>query len=162
MKACLQRKLSIVALIATASAALLVPCSACASEVTRAEYVMTADPICKRAVQANLGLFRGIKPARLKAIANRFLRAAKSFRKSVRELAAVPRPSADEPTLSRWLDALRTETDLLADLGSSLKAEEKARAQHYAKRLHKNANYADNLVLSFGFAYCTLDPGRFI
>lgn len=152
----------IAATIAAIFSLLPLPHQASASDLNRAEYVAAAEPICKRAVEANLGIFKGIRAANLKKAAKRFSRAAASFRKRLRELEAVPQPTADEPRLAKWLEALGVETELLADLGSSLKAEEKARAKHYAERLRQNANHANNLVLGFGFAYCTLDPGRFL
>jgi hypothetical protein len=133
-----------------------------AAELDRAEYVAAAEPICKKAVKENLGIFRDIKAAAPQKASKRIARAASGFHNRLLELEAVPQPTTDEPRLKKWLTALATETELLAALSRSLKAEKKAQAQRNAERLHKNANYANNLVLGFGFAYCTLDPGRFL
>jgi hypothetical protein len=132
-----------------------------AGELDRAEYIAAAEPVCERAAKENIGLFRRIRAISPMEAGTRFVRAAARFRKRFRELEAVPQPTVDEARLTKWLAALNTETELLAALGSSLRADEKGRAQHYAESLRKNANYANNLVLGFGFAYCTLDPGRY-
>jgi hypothetical protein len=136
-----------------------------AAEISRAEYVESVEPLCKKDVEDTAGIFKGvgaeIKEERLKKASHRFSRAAGIFRTRLRALQAVPQPTADEQRLGEWFDALRTEVKLLAEVGGSLRAEQKGRAEHLVKQLHQNANRANNLVLGFGFAYCTLDPGRF-
>lgn len=140
--------------------------AALAAEVTRAEYIETVEPVCKKAVEQNANIFRGvsteIQQGKLKKASRRFTKAAAAFEPKLQILEETPQPDADEQRLGEWISALDYEVTLLKQVGSALRAEKKGRAEHLSKLLHKNANHANNLVLGFGFAYCTLDPGRFV
>jgi hypothetical protein len=136
-----------------------------ATESTRADYVASAEPICKKGVKANANLFVGvqsqIEAGALKKAGRIFLQATKRARQTHQELGLIPRPAADKKRLTKWLSALGVEVNLLGKIGSTLRTGKKALALHYIKRLHRNAIYANNLVLGFGFAYCTLDLSKF-
>jgi hypothetical protein len=122
---------------------------------TRPEYVAQAEPICKTNVLANRRIFKGakgqVKAGKLKPASKHFLRAATAFAKTIGQLEAVPRPTADEARLGKWFGLLRR----------ALAAEDKHKADSYAVDLNHNSNLANNTVLGFGFNYCRIDPARF-
>src|SRR5262245_39367892 len=81
-----------------------------AADLSRDEYVSQVEPICKANVLANRRIFAGlkgkVKAGRLKPASRHFFRAADAFAKTIRQLAAVPQPTADQARLARWLDLL--------------------------------------------------------
>ncbi len=152
-------------------AALLVSCtallgaSALAAEVSREEYVRSAEPICKANTEANRRIFKGapeeVKEGKLKAASRHFTRARQALAKAVRQIAALPQPTADEAKLKKWIGYLGAERDLLGKIASALAHEDKPGAQRLSVRLNRNSNLANNTVLAFGFDYCRIDPSRF-
>jgi hypothetical protein len=136
-----------------------------AAEVTRDEYVKSAEPICKANTEANQRIFKGakdeVKEAHYKAASSHFFRAKAALAKTVRQLGALPQPSADEAKLAKWIGYLGVERDLLGRIGTALKHEDKPGAQQLSVRLNRNSNLANNTVLAFGFDYCRIDPSRF-
>jgi len=136
-----------------------------AAEITREEYVARAEPICKTNVLANKRIFKGakekVKTGKLKAASRHFFRAANAFATTIRQLASVPQPTADEARLARWLDLLRDEEKTIRDIGRALAAGNKDKASSYSVDLNANSNRANNTVLGFGFDYCRIDPTRF-
>jgi hypothetical protein len=152
-------------------AALLVSCtvlfgaSALGAEVTRDEYVRSAEPICKANTEANRRIFKGapeeVKEGKLKAASTHFTRAKAALAKAVRQIAALPQPTTDEAKLQKWIGYLGQERDLLGKIGTALQHEDKPGAQQLSVRLNRNSNLANNTVLAFGFDYCRIDPSRF-
>ena len=138
---------------------------ALAAEVTRGEYVQSAEPICKANTEANERIFKGakeqVKEGKLRAASAHFAKAKQALAKTVTQLGALPQPSADEAKLHKWIGYLGTERDLLGKIGVALRHEDKAAAQQLSVRLNRNSNLANNTVLAFGFDYCRIDPGRF-
>lgn len=153
------------ALAVAVVAALFVVPLAGAAEVSRDEYVERADPICKRNVKANEKIFKGakdeVKRGELKKGAQHFLRASTALEKTIGQLKAVPRPSADEAKLQKWLGYLEIEADYFERIGKALSAGKKAKAQTLSVKLNRNSNLANNTVLAFGFDYCRIDSSRF-
>lgn len=151
--------------ITVALAALAVVPLAGAAELSRAEYVARAEPICKRNTEANKRIFAGakeqVRSGRLKAASRHFMRAVTAFEKTISQLEAVPQPSADEAKLGKWLGYLEVESTYLGRIGKALAAEDKGKAQTLSVRLNRNSNLANNTILSFGFKYCRIDPSRF-
>lgn len=143
----------------------LVAAPAGAAELTRDEYVAQAEPICKTNVLANRRIFQGakgeVKAGRLKPASTHFFRAATAFAKTIGQLEAVPRPTADEARLGKWFGLLRTEKGIIEKVGRALAAEEKHQASSYSVELNRNSNLANDAVLGFGFDYCRIDPARF-
>jgi hypothetical protein len=156
-------RLGLAATIA-ASLFLLVPL-ATAAELTRDEYVERAEPICKRNVEANKRIFKGakeeVKRGELKKASRHFFRAATALKKTIAQLKAVPRPSADAAKLTKWFGYLETEVDYFNRIGKALAAGQKAKAQNLSVRLNRNSSRANNTVLLFNFDYCKIDPTRF-
>ncbi len=150
---------------AMAAAALLCVPLAGAAELTRDEYVARVEPICKRNTEANRRIFAGAKEQvqndQLKAASTHFTRAVGAFEKTIGQLEAVPRPSADEAKLGKWIGYLEVESSYLGRIGRALARGDKGKAQTLSVRLNRNSNLANNTVLAFGFSYCKIDPGRF-
>jgi hypothetical protein len=158
------RKLGLGGAFALLFVVLAVPLAG-AAEVDRTEYRDMVEPICKQNVLANKQIFKGakqeVKAGELKRASRHFFRAATAFAKTIRELAAVPRPTADEAKLEKWLDVLREQKDLIKKIGQALAAEQKHRAESYSVELNRNSNKANNAVLGFSFDYCRIESSRF-
>src|ERR1700742_4953924 len=144
----------------------LVICGAAfAAEVSREEYKDAAEPICKASTKANEGILAGVrkevKKGQLKTAAVKFAKASKEQAQTLRELEALPRPSADEARLTKWFSYLKIEAELFATAGKKLKAGDKAGADHITVKLAQNANKANLQVLPFEFHYCRQEPSKF-
>lgn len=132
----------------------------------REEYVTKVEPICKANTDANSRILKGVKEqvknGKLVPAGKRFIRASGALGKSVTQIAAVPKPTADEAKLTKWIGYLKAEKTYLQKIGQALKAENKFKAQKLAVELNKNNNKANNTVISFGFDECRIDSSRFI
>jgi len=139
--------------------------AALAAEVSREEYVKSAEPICKANTEANKRIFKGakeeVKEGKLKAASSHFFKAKQALAKTVSQLGALPEPTQDEAKLQKWIGYLGAERDLLGKIATALRHEDKAAAQQLSVRLNRNSNLANNTVLAFGFDYCRIDPSRF-
>lgn len=135
-------------------------------EITRDEYVARLEPICKANTKANARILKGVKgqvkQGKLVPAGKRFIRASGALGRSVRQMAAVPKPSADTARLSKWFKYLTNEKRFLQLIGKSLKEGNKFKAQKLAVKLNRNNNQANNTVISFGFDECRIDSSRFI
>jgi hypothetical protein len=149
---------AIVALFAT------VP--ALAAEVTADEYKAQVEPICKANTQANEKILEGVrenvKQGKLSKAARQLSAAAKALKKTRTELLQVPKPSADAARLTKWLDGVKTEVELLEAAGRKLAKGEKNGASKMVIRLKSNAMKTNNLVLSYEFHYCKFEPQKFL
>jgi hypothetical protein len=150
--------LAAVLVIAFASLAL-------AAEITRTEYKEQVEPICHANTKANEKILNGVreevKQGKLTLAATKFQKAATALKSTYRELAAVPRPTADEARLEKWLGYVKTEAGLFQGAAKALKAGNKNKAESYVVKLTHNATLANSTVLSFGFHYCKLQPSKF-
>jgi len=155
--------------IATAFGSLLVAmilaASAFAAEVSREEYKAAAEPICKASTKANERILanvrKEVRTGKLKPAAVKFAKAAKVQAMALKELEAMPQPTADEARLGRWLGYLKTEANLFASAGRKLKAGEKAAAEHDTAKIARVANKANIQVLPFEFRYCRQEPSKY-
>jgi len=137
------------------------------TEISRDEYVAKVEPICAANTKSNSRILKGVKQQVVKRhqlvpAGRRFIKASSVFGRTVKRLAAVPRPASDQPRLTRWLKYLAKEHALLHSIGKALKANSKNRAYRLASQLTHNTNQAKNTVISFGFKACKLDQSRFI
>jgi hypothetical protein len=134
-------------------------------EDPRVEYKEAVEPICKVNTKTNERLLKGVtklvKNGKLKVAAQRFFRASTALRKTLAELKAVPRPSADEAKLNKWLKTIGVEVSLFQKTGKKLKEGDKNGALAMRIRLEHNANVANNQVLGFEFHYCRFDTSKF-
>jgi hypothetical protein len=134
-------------------------------EPTRDEYVAQLEEICKPRAEATErtveGVRRDIREERLGVAAGKFARAAKIFGKTVSKIAAVPRPPADKPKLAKWFAYLREQKSFLDKIAAALRAGRTIQSQRYTARFVHNGNLANNVVLAFGFDYCSFRFSRF-
>ncbi len=128
-------------------------------EVNRDEYVQRVDAICKKSKATNERILHGVKKLVVKRKAyalagKRVLRAARSFARSVQQIASVPQPAADHATLQRWIGYLRTEKSLLLRIGKALKEGKTRLVSRLESKVSHVNRQANNTVFSFEFAYC--------
>jgi hypothetical protein len=138
---------------------------AAASEVTRASYSESVEPICKVNTQANEKILKGVKAEvkanKLAPAAVQFTKAAAALKKAYAQLAAVPKPPADTAKLTKWLSYVKAEARLFEATAAKLRAANKLAAESMVVRLEHTANLANNQVAAFEFEYCRFEPSRF-
>ena len=139
---------------------------AVASDPTRPEYVAAAEPICKANTVANRNILRGtrqdVRDGKLKRAGRKFQRAARALDGTITSLEGLPQPSEDTAILTRWFDRLNEEADLLDRVAKQLKTGKADGVGRYVLELRSTANKANNVVLTFGFEYCLLQPARYL
>jgi len=159
------RTIAVMALVTFAAYAILAPV-AMGADVSRAEYVEQSEPICKVSTLASekslKGVRKDVREGRLKLAGGKFKRAAKALSRATLQLEKLPRPSADESRLARWLVHLNGETKLLEKVAARLKQGSTKDLGRYVVELQHKANVANNIVLTFGFEYCLLQPARYL
>jgi hypothetical protein len=153
---------SLVAIAAFLGAPLV---ASAAPQLTRGEYVRQLEAICRPGSEATQRAVRGfradIRHERLRLAASKFLKAKRIFAHTVGLISPVPRPAADRATLTRWFTALNRETIYLGKTAAALRAEDIARFQRVSAEFIHEGNKANNVVVSFGFTYCSFKPSRF-
>ena len=158
----MKRTFSIV--IGSTIVALMLVATAFAAEVSREEYKEAAEPICKASAKTNEQILAGVrtevKKGQLKTAAAKFAKASQEQARTLKELEALPRPSADEARLTKWFSYLKIEAELFATAGRKLKAGDKTGAQRVFTKLSVNINKANNQVLPFSFNYCRLNAAK--
>ena len=153
--------------LALAALALCVPATAVSAvaESTRPEYVAHLEQICRPGSEATQRAVRGmrsdVRSERLQLAATKFAKAKRIFAHTVSSISSVPRPGPDRATLSRWFAALGRETVYLGRTAAALRAEDIARFQRVSADFIHEGNKANNVVVSFGFNYCSFKPSRF-
>jgi hypothetical protein len=145
--------------------ALLAAPFAQATEVTRESYKEAVEPICKTNVEATERILKGVKAKvkadKLKPAATQFTQAAAALHKAIVKLKAVPQPTADKATLTKWLKYIEEEESFFTKIAQKLKAGDKNGATAMQVRLSHTANQANNQVLAFEFKYCRVEPSKF-
>jgi hypothetical protein len=147
-------------------AALLAAGVAAAAEApTRTEYVDRLEPVCKpreRATErATKGMREDLRRERLAVAAVKVGKAARLFGGTLRLIEPVPRPPADRARLSKWFLYLGRQEGYLRDMTEQLRAGHAIRAQRLTARFIHNGNLANNVVIAFGFDYCSFRFSRF-
>ncbi|MBS1888496.1 MAG: hypothetical protein JSU06_15045 [Actinobacteria bacterium] len=144
--------------------ALVLAAAAFAAEVSREEYKASAEPICHASATANerilTGVRKEVRAGKLKTAGAKFAAASREQARALRELEALPRPTADEARLAKWFSYLKVEAGLFATAGKKLKAGDKPGAEHVFTKLTLNVNKANLQVLPFGFNYCRLNAAK--
>lgn len=132
---------------------------------TRAEYVAQLEGICKPDAAATQIAMRGaradLRAERLGVAASKFAAATKIFGGTVKKIAAVPRPTDDEARLARWFDYLSRQESYLRRITVQLRAGRAIAAQRLTARFIHSGNLANNVVLAFGFDYCSFKFSRY-
>ncbi|HYG97393.1 MAG TPA: hypothetical protein VD741_09840 [Solirubrobacterales bacterium] len=155
-------------LIATTvlAVALLAAAVAAAAEApTRGEYVERLEAICKPDALATQRAMKGaradIRAERLDVAARKFTRATSIFGSTVKEMSPVPRPPADTARLSKWFTYLKRQESYLREITAQLRRDHPIQAQRLTARFIHNGNLANNVVLAFGFDYCSFKFSRY-
>lgn len=160
-------RLATPALVATLATALLaLPAAAGAGGAPqRGAYVAKLERICKPRARATEQAMRGaradLSSERLAVAARKFGRARRVFGATVKRIAAVPRPPADVRQLRRWFSYLKRQEAYLKRIVAQLRARRAVQAQRLTARFIHNGNLANNVVLAFGFEYCSFKFSRY-
>lgn len=132
---------------------------------TRAQYVEELEAVCRPDAAATQTAMRGargdIRAERLSAAAGKFAKATQIFGGTVKQIAAVPRPSADAARLAKWFGYLKAQESYLRQITTQLRAGKAIKAQRLTARFIHNGNLANNVVLAFGFNYCSFKFSRY-
>lgn len=149
-----------------AALALLATASAPAAEApTRDEYVERLETICKPDAEATQRAMKGargdVRAERLAVAAGKFATATAIFGGTVKRISAVPRPSADTPRLAKWFTYLNRQESYLGQITEQLRQDHAIKAQRLTARFIHNGNLANNVVLAFGFDWCSFKFSRY-
>jgi hypothetical protein len=139
--------------------------SAAAEAPTRDEYVAQLEASCKPDAEATQRAMKGARSdvvaERLPAAAGKFAKASSIFGSTVKRISAVPRPPADAQRLSKWFGYLKAQESYLTRITAQLKLGRLIPAQRLTARFIHNGNLANNVVLAFGFDYCSFKFSRY-
>lgn len=146
--------------------ALLFAASAPAAEApTRDEYVERLETICKPDAEATQRAMKGaradVRAERLAVAAGKFAKATSIFGGTVKQISAVPRPSADSAKLSKWFTYLNRQQSYLQQITGQLRQGNGIKAQRLTARFIHTGNLANNVVLAFGFDWCSFKFSRY-
>jgi hypothetical protein len=132
---------------------------------TRDEYVDQLEAICKPDALATQRAMKGaradVRTERLKPAAAKFAKATTIFGGTVTQIVAVPRPPADTARLGKWFTYLKRQKSFLQQITAQLRQEQAIKAQRLTARFIHNGNLANNVVLAFGFNYCSFKFSRY-
>src|SRR3954471_3964428 len=132
----------------------------------RQAYKAQVEPVCKQNREANERVLKGVKKniknGKLKLAATQFAKGAAALKKARTQLAAVPKPAADSPRLTKWLALIKTEVELFENVSKKLKSGDKRGAQRMALQLTSTVNKANNTVLAYEFKYCRVQTSQFL
>lgn len=151
------------------TALLRVPSPAAADESSasaeRAAYVETLEAICRPRAEATERVMKGVREDvrrdRIKPAARKFARGTAIFDRTVSLMTPVARPPADTETLRRWFVYLERQEGYLEAVTHSLRAGHTIKAQRLIAHFIHTGNLANDVVLSFGFDYCSFKFSRF-
>jgi hypothetical protein len=157
------RSIAIAVLLGTA---LLGAVAASAAEgPTRDEYVARLEAICKPDALATQRVMKGaradVRAERSAAAKAKFAKAASIFGGTVKQISVVPRPAADETRLAKWFTYLNRQESYLQQITAQLRQDHSIKAQRLTARFIHNGNLANNVVLAFGFDYCSFKFSRY-
>jgi hypothetical protein len=158
-----RRTIAITLLLA---ASLLAVATAPAAEApTRDEYVERLEKVCKPDALATQRAMKGaradIQAERLPVAAKKFARATLIFGSTVKQISAVPRPSADAERLRKWFTYLKRQESYLRQITEQLRQDHAIKAQRLTARFIHSGNLANNVVLAFGFDWCSFKFSRY-
>jgi hypothetical protein len=132
---------------------------------TRAAYVETLEAICKPDAEATQKAMKGarsdLQHERVTVAAGKFAKATSIFGGTVKKISAVPRPPADAAKLGTWFDYLNRQASYLRQITADLRAGKSIKAQRLTARFIHSGNLANNVVIAFGFNYCSFKFSRY-
>jgi hypothetical protein len=153
-------------------AALIVLLAICAPALgadevlTRGEYVQRLEGMCKPRAEATQVAMKGVRkdvryPKRLHIAVGKFAKGAEIFGGTIEKIAEVPQPPADVGRLKEWFTYLNRQEQYLLEITDQLRMTHTIRAQRLTSRFIHNGNLANNVVLAFGFDYCSFKFSRY-
>lgn len=159
----MHRKIAIALLLA---ATLFAAATAPAAEApTRDEYVERLEKFCQPDAEATQRAMKGargdVKAERFAAAAKKFAKATAIFGGNVKTISAVPRPSADAAKLRKWFSYLNRQEDYLGQITAQLRQDHPTKALRLIQRFIHTGNLANNVVLAFGFNWCSFEFSRY-
>lgn len=132
---------------------------------TRGEYVERLERVCKPDALATQRAMKGaradVRSERLQPAARKFAKATRIFSGTLAEITPVPRPSADRGRLSKWFTYLKRQKSYLGQITAQLRQGHAIKAQRLTARFIHNGNLANNVVLAFGFDWCSFKFSRY-
>lgn len=133
---------------------------------SRTEYVDELEQMCKPRAQATQRAMDGVrqdvrKPSRIPIAARKFDKAASIFGGTIEMIGKVSRPSGDEGKLKEWFVYLERQEAYLEEIAGQLHKRKTIKAQRLTARFIHNGNLSNNVVLSFGFDYCSFKFSRY-
>jgi predicted HicB family RNase H-like nuclease len=139
---------------------------AMAEPPTRGEYVDALELVCKPRAEITQKAMDGVrqdvrKPNRIPIAARKFDRAANIFGGTVERISKVAQPQGDEAKLKVWFVYLDRQTDYLEQIAAQLHKGKTIKAQRLTARFIHNGNLSNNVVLAFGFDYCSFKFSRY-
>jgi hypothetical protein len=138
---------------------------ALAGAPTRSEYVTRLESICKPGAVATQRVMKGartdIRKERLDAAAAKFKKADSIFSATLRRIKAVERPEADRARLKKWFGYLQSQAEYLGAIAVQLRQGHVIKSQRLITRFIHNGRLANNVVLAFGFDYCSFKFSRY-
>jgi hypothetical protein len=140
--------------------------SAAAAEApTREEYVERLETVCKPDALATQRAMKGaradVRTERFKVAAAKFAEAASIFGSTVKTISAVPRPPGDVDRLKQWFTYLKRQESYLRQITTEYRHGHGIKAGRLTARFIHNCNLANNVVLAFGFDYCSFKFSRY-
>lgn len=139
---------------------------AMAEPPSRAEYVDELEQMCKPRAQATQRAMDGVrqdvrKPKRIPTAARKFDKAASIFGGTIERIGKVSRPSGDEGKLKEWFFYLERQEAYLEEIAGQLHKRKTIKAQRLTARFIHNGNLSNNVVLAFGFDFCSFKFSRY-
>jgi hypothetical protein len=132
---------------------------------TRAAYVESLEAICKPDAESTQKAMKGarsdLQHERTAVAAGKFAKATSIFGGTVKKIAAVPRPTADLTKLNTWFGYLNRQSSYLREITADLRAGKSIPAQRLTARFIHSGNLANNVVIAFGFNYCSFKFSRY-
>lgn len=123
------------------------------------------EAICRPRVEATQKAMKGVRDdirAERNAIAAaKFKRGTHLFDGTLQRIAGVPRPAGDTARLKKWFAYLNAQEQYLKVITADLRKGRSIQAQRATARFIHNGNLANNVVLAFGFNYCSFRFSRF-
>jgi hypothetical protein len=139
--------------------------AAAAEAPTREEYVSRLEVVCRPDAQATQQAMKGARSdmnaERLATAAGKFSKAAAIFGATVKKMEAEPQPAGDVAKLGKWFIYLQRQESYLQQTTAQLRADHAIKAQRLTARFIHNGNLANNVVLAFGFNYCSFKFSRY-
>ena len=154
--------ITLISLVMLLVAAAIAPA---AEAPTRDEYVDQLEKVCEPDQSAVQRVMKGsradVRAERLKAAARKFGKASTIFDSTMREIKRAPRPAADTAKLSRWFTYLTRQQSYMHGIVAELRRENAIKAQRLTARFIHTGNLANNVVLAFGFDWCSFKFSRY-